>query len=237
MSKRKKNKGAKQRQKRQQTRREKTKQKKRAVASGEIKRESESLEGMKRAPAPELLPAAVLVAGAMLPIIAVRWAPAWPAWAFALLWFGALVASTLVARAIAHRRPPSWDPILFFGAGGVLAMLLWSHDSGAVWVTNHASEALSWSVDGGIETRVEPRQRARMDLRAGKHVALVGGEPFEFEIAARERALISFGADPCVLIGAQRFEGRQTLIAPGAPDPVICPASTRAPSRGADDNP
>jgi hypothetical protein len=233
MSKRKKNKGAKKREKRQQARREKTKQRKKAIASGEVKRESESLDGMKRAPAPELLPAAVLVAGAMLPIIAVRWAPAWPAWTFGLVWLASLFVSTLVARGIAHRRPPSWDPILFFGVGGLLAMLLWSHDSGAVWITNHGSEAVSWSVDGGIETRLVPKQRARLDLRAGKHTALVGGEPFDFEIAARQRALLAHGPSPCVLIGAQRFEGRQTLIAEGAPEPVICPASIREAADGA----
>jgi hypothetical protein len=231
MSKKNKNRGAKKREKRQQNRRERTKQKRKAHAAEAVTAPSkDSLQGMKRAPPPEFLPGAVLVAGALLPIIAVRWAPAWPAWTFAVTWLASLVVCTVVARALASRRVPKWDPILFFGVGGLMTLLLWSHDSGALWVLNNQDEALTWSVDGGMETQLGPRERARLDLRAGKHVALVGGQPTEFELGPRQRALISHGAERCVLVGSQRFEGEQLTLSEGAPEPVLCPRKKAAPN-------
>lgn len=230
MSNKKKNKGkgGKGREKRQQVRRERTKQKRNARASAEASAESkDSLEGMKRAPPPEVLPGGVLLAGAMLPVIAVRWAPQWPAWGLALTWLGSLVVATLLARSLAKRRAPKWDPILFFGAGGVLALAVWTNDSGAVWVANNRVESVTWSVDGGIETELAARSRARLDLRAGHHVALVGGEAVEFDIGPGDGALISHGEQRCVLIGSRRFEGKQLSLPKGGPEPILCPSNDK----------
>lgn len=221
---------------------QKRRAKKRADAAkpgGVSAREAEaSLKNMKLAPPPELAPALVLVAFALLPVFSVRLMPGWPAWAHLSVWLGALVVGVIIARRVAKRRPPKWDPILFFGVSALAAGLSWSQDAGALWVLNDGPGASSWQVDGGLDHRLEPRSLARLDLRSGEHRFTAKEQIVKFTVGPRERVVINLGEAPCALVGSVRRHEPMFGLTAAEPDPVICPtraSAAPAPTTGSSD--
>lgn len=193
------------------------------------KREHESsLEGMKRAPAPELLPAVILAAGACLPVLGVRYFPGWPAWAHVAVFVGALVVATLAARQAAKRRIPKWDPLLFFGVAAFAAAVSWSGDAGEIWVVNSSDEVVAWSVDGGLETKVGARQKARLDLRRGRHKLTSAAQIIDFSLERGERLVLTVGTSNCVDVGGNRRRESMFRLRATDPAPAACPAEREA---------
>lgn len=214
----------KQRQARQSSKARKPRKSKAADHAAKLaKREREtSLDELRQRPKPELAPAFVLMIGACIPVLAVRSVPTWPAWGYVLLWLGCLLVATVIARKVAQRRTPKWDPALFFGVGGLAALLTWTQDAGEMWVIQSGKEATHWSVDGGLEHELEAGGRARLDLRAGTHRLVSGQEIVSFELARGGRIVLGLGPTPCVEVGGLPRNVALARLAPADPDPQPC---------------
>ena len=186
-----------------------------------------SLDGLKRAPPPELLPALVLAAGAAIPVLGVRFYPQWPVYAHVGTFLAAALVFTWLARRVAKRRPPKWDPLLFFGVSAFAAAMSWSGDAGALWVVNSSAAEVTWEVDGGIEMRLEAGGRARLDLRRGPHELRSESQIVKFELERGERLALALGERACIRVdGESRPESMMRLSAArGQPEPC-------APERG-----